>query len=624
MGVIRLLPKETIDKIAAGEVVVNASSVIKELAENSIDAGAKHIYILTKAGGKKLIRVIDDGCGMLREDLPLAFTRNATSKIYDDISAISSLGFRGEALSSISYVSNVTVVTRSEKEELGTRAEVVSNEIVSTEDIACTVGTTIEVTDLFYNFPARLKHLGTDQSENRAIVDITSRIALSHPEISFTLACDDRNIFSTSGNSNMLSAINSIFGRRFSEGLIPVEFENKPLKVKGFISSPNFIDPKSAERILILNGRYIRSDVITKAVDSVYMDYYSKTGAGYVLFVELPYQMVDINIHPAKTTARFLNESLVIMLIRQGIRDRLKDAFALKERVPSVKDEEEEDPFEKLEEAYVPPAEQTPERPAEHSLGERPLQQSAARPAAAERAVPKVVSAPSMLDPGAFTSGEGASAQQDAPLRAPKPETLSKDIFLKLKNMRHIGNAFGLYALIEDADTLYIIDTHAAHERVLFERYRDSFLSGNVGVQELLVPVTCELSRKQFSAAMDNVSLFESLGFTIEEFSDSGIIIRSVPVFLSGTDCAERVTGIIEELIEYPLSATDIARRNDVIIKKACHNAVRGAQNISSGEVAELLQQLYECEMPFTCPHGRPVIGKISEKYFMKVFERIQ
>ncbi|MCR4893776.1 MAG: DNA mismatch repair endonuclease MutL [Eubacteriales bacterium] len=624
MGVIRLLPKETIDKIAAGEVVVNAASVIKELAENSIDAGAKHIYILTKAGGKKLIRVIDDGCGMLREDLPLAFTRNATSKIYDDISAISSLGFRGEALSSISYVSNVTVVTRSEKEELGTRAEVVSNEIVSTEDIACTVGTTIEVTDLFYNFPARLKHLGTDQSENRAIVDITSRIALSHPEISFTLACDDRNIFSTSGNSNMLSAINSIFGRRFSEGLIPVEFENKPLKVKGFISSPNFIDPKSAERILILNGRYIRSDVITKAVDSVYMDYYSKTGAGYVLFVELPYQMVDINIHPAKTTARFLNESLVIMLIRQGIRDRLKDAFALKERVPSVKDEEEEDPFEKLEEAYVAPAEQTSERPAEQPSGDRPLPQSAPRPAAAERAVPRVVSAPSMLDPGSLSSREGASAQQDAPLRAPKPETLTKEIFLKLKNMRHIGNAFGLYALIEDADTLYIIDTHAAHERVLFERYRDSFLSGDVGVQELLVPVTCELSRKQFAAAMDNVSLFESLGFTIEEFSDSGIIIRSVPVFLSGTDCAERVRGIIDELLEYPVSATDIARRNDVIIRRACHSAVRGAQNISSGEVAELLEQLYECEMPFTCPHGRPVIGKISEKYFMKVFERIQ
>ena len=624
MGVIRLLPKETIDKIAAGEVVVNAASVIKELAENSIDAGAKHIYILTKAGGKKLIRVIDDGCGILREDLPLAFTRNATSKIYDDISAISSLGFRGEALSSISYVSNVSVVTRNEKEELGTRAEVVSNEIVSMEDVACTVGTTIEVTDLFYNFPARLKHLGTDQSENRAIVEITSRIALSHPEISFTLACDDRNIFSTSGNSNMLSAINSIFGRRFSEGLIPVEFENKPLKVTGFISSPNFIDPKSAERILILNGRYIRSDVITKAVDSVYMDYYSKTGAGYVLFVELPYQMVDINIHPAKTTARFLNESLVIMLIRQGIRERLRDAFSVKERVPSVR-EEEEDPFEKLENDHANAMKERSEEPSAAGRAESPAREAGGKPSSVERPAPRVVSTPSMLDPDPFAPPKTEQSPADAaPLSPPRPETLSKEIFLKLKNRRHIGNAFGLYALIEDEDTLYIIDTHAAHERVLFERYRDSFLSGDVAVQELLVPVTCELSRKQFSAAMDNIGLFESLGFSIEEFSDSGIIIRSVPVMLSGSDCAERVRGIIDELLEYPLSATDIARRNDILIKRACHNAVRGAQNISSREVGELLEQLYACEMPFTCPHGRPVIGKISEKYFMKVFERIQ
>ncbi|MBO4360966.1 MAG: hypothetical protein J5822_08820, partial [Eubacteriaceae bacterium] len=474
------------------------------------------------------------------------------------------------------------------------------------------------------NFPARLKHLGTDQSENRAIVEITSRIALSHPEISFTLACDDRNIFSTSGNSNMLSAINSIFGRRFSEGLMSVEFENRPLKVTGFISSPNCIDPKSAERILILNGRFIRSDAVTKAVDSVYTDYCGRSGASYVLFVELPYQMVDINIHPAKTTARFLNESLVIMLIRQGVRDRLRETFAVIENVPSVK-ESREDPFEQIERAHT--SREDASSPSAESASERkdaapsPREKNTQVPESSPRAV-----TPSMLDsaPAKTRETPSVSSRVGDQIAPAKTEMIGKDIFLRLKNHRHVGNAFGLYALIEDEDTLYIIDTHAAHERVLYERYRESFLSGEVAVQELLVPVSCELTRKQFNTAMENTELFAELGFTVEEFSDSGIIIRSVPVFLSGTDCAERVRGIIDELIEYPLSARDIAGRNDVIIKKACHNAVRGAQNISSREVEELLEQLYNCEMPFTCPHGRPVIGKISEKYFMKVFQRIQ
>ena len=631
MGVIRLLPKETIDKIAAGEVVVNAASVIKELTENSIDAGSTHIYILTKSGGKKLIRVIDDGCGMVREDITLAFTRNATSKIYDDISAISSLGFRGEALSSISYVSNVTVTTRHASEELGTKCEVTGNEIVSTEDFVCTVGTTIEVTDLFFNFPARLKHLGTDQSENRSIIEITSRIAISHPEISFTLACDDRNIFSTSGNGNILSCVNSVLGRRFSEGLIPVEFENRPLSVKGFISSPNFINPKTAEHILILNGRYIQSDIITKAVDSVYLDYYSKSGAGYILYVDLPYSMVDINIHPAKTTARFLNESLVVMIIRQGIRDRLRDTLVIKESVPGIK-ETEPDPFEELErerersEAIGSDDASRPAGPVspDPSVLQRRAEGHAAAPAAMTEKTEapgneRRVYAPSMLDMASGIMRETPSSEE-----APKAESIDKEIFLKLKNLRHVGNAFGLYAFLEDKDVLYCIDTHAAHERVLYERFKKEFLQNAVDRQELMVPLTLELTRKQFETAMKNVDTFLKIGFVIEEFADDFIIVRSIPVLLSGTDFSSKILEILDDLSEYPITDRDIAGRYEKLIKSACHNAVRGAENITSAEVTALLGQLYECEMPFTCPHGRPVIGKISEKYLMKVFERVR
>lgn len=648
MGVIKLLPKETIDKIAAGEVVVNAASVIKELLENSIDAGAKHIYVLTREGGKKLIRVIDDGCGMLKEDLPLAFTRNATSKIYDDISSISSLGFRGEALSSISYVSNVTVTTRNAAEEIGTRAEVYSNEIVSYEAISCSVGTTIEVTDLFYNFPARLKHLGTDVAENREITEITSRVAMSHPEISFTLACDDRNIFSTAGTGNMLAAINSVLGRKVSEGLMEIRFENRPLAVHGYISSPNFINAKNSEHIVFLNGRYIKSDVITKAVDQVYADYYGKTGATYILYIDLPYQMIDVNIHPAKTTVKFLNESLIVLLIKQGIRDFLRDAFVIKE---NVKEEEpsETDPFGEAERkaaehpAFEEKSPILPEEPEkgpsaepvkEEKITERkdreppPVQKSLFetenfRPQTEERIDAREKE--TGYDNGSDRYEKPSGEENVIPAKDPATsrEELNKEIFLKVAGMRHVGNAFGLYAMMEDKDSMYVIDTHAAHERVLYERYRDDFLNRQVTVQDLLIPVTMDLTRREFGTVMDNLDLFASLGFAVEEFSDSGIIIRSIPSYLSGADIALKVGEMITTLLNGS-SREDIEHRNDVLIKNACHNAVRGKENLTTNEVIDLLKDLYRCEMPFTCPHGRPVIGKMSEKYFMKMFERIR
>lgn len=624
MGVIRLLPKDTVDKIAAGEVVVNASSVIKELLENAIDAKSKNIIVLTKHGGKNLIRVIDDGCGIMREDIPLAFTRNATSKIYDDISSISSLGFRGEALSSISFVSNITVATRHQSEAVGTKCEIYNNEIGTYHDIACNVGTTIEVRDLFFNFPARLKHLGTDSSETKDIIDITGKVALSHTDISVTLVCDERTIFSTSGNGDLKACVSSVLGRSKSDGLMPIQFENEPLYVSGLISSPNYINNKNSEHIVFLNGRYIQCPAITKAIDSVYMEYCGKTGADYILYINLPYNMIDVNIHPSKTTVRFLNESLIMLLIKQGIKDCLKDIFTLKEIIPKhIEEKHFDNSF--ADENKINHAETIESDSAKPNYQ---IKSDFAKPSVEE---PKSVQEKLNILPfeetdkddilqinETFDEAYSVIKKQDIAYK------INKDIFLELTQMNYIGNAFMLYALIEGKDDLYAMDTHAAHERVLYEKYLCDYNSSKIPVQELMIPIVVSFTPNQYLIALNNVQTFEQLGFSIEDFSDNSIIVRSIPAYLNSDDIKEKISEMVNQIDKFDYTYKDLQSRNEVLIKNACHSAVRGRENISKDSVMYLLKELYKCEMPFTCPHGRPIIGKLNEKYFMKVFERIK
>lgn len=625
MGVIRLLPKDTVDKIAAGEVVVNAASVIKELLENAIDAGGKNIIVLTKHGGKNLIRVIDDGCGIMHEDIPLAFTRNATSKIYDDISAISSLGFRGEALSSISFVSTITITTRNNSEEVGTRCEICNNEIGDYQDIACNIGTTIEVRDLFFNFPARLKHLGTDSSETKDIIDITSKVALSHPDISFTLVCDDRTVFSTAGNKDLSSCISSVLGRKKSDGLMYIKFENMPLYVEGMISSPNYINAKNSEHIVFLNGRYIQCPAITKAIDSIYTEYCGKTGADYVLYIKLPYNMIDVNIHPSKTTVRFLNESLIMLLIKQGIKDCLKDNFTVKEIIPQEKKNELNDDI-TLKNSFFEPIQVA--EPFKRNIHSEPTDNEILKTKETQTVQEKLNISQTdgihVFQDNSFKINETADIDYVSHKKQEIPFKLNKEIFLQLTEMNYIGNAFMLYALIEGKDDLYAIDTHAAHERVLYEKYLKDYNAATIPVQELLVPVVISFTPNQYLLALNNTDTFEQIGFTIDDFSDNSIIVRSIPAYLEGYDIQEKMSDLVNLIDKYDYNAKDLQNRNEVLIKNACHSAVRGRENISKASVIYLLKELYKCEMPFTCPHGRPIIGKLNEKYFMKVFERIK
>ncbi|NLW69519.1 MAG: DNA mismatch repair endonuclease MutL, partial [Eubacteriaceae bacterium] len=584
------------------EVVTSPASVVKEMLENSIDAKSTVIKVTTLEGGKKLIKVADNGTGIMKDDLPKVFMRSATSKIKDDISSISSLGFRGEALASISYVSKIKLTTRTEKDETGFTCEVIANEIISQKSVACNVGTTIEASDLFYNLPARLKHLSSDSRQTEAVTDIAGKIALSRTDIAFELNCNSKTVFSTPGDGNIKNTCACIMGRGTVSGMMEIQFSDSPLYVKGLISSPAFLKEKSSRQITILNGRYVECEQISKAVETVYNELYGRRGADFILFVTLPFEMTDVNIHPAKTSIRLLNESLITMLIKQGLRNSLREQFVIKQpALPEKPIRETPDSnyqplvFEAAKE-YLPDNISTRPREISDVVVNKPISEGESDGAVSETAV--------------------SNGQVSSPL-------IDKSILLKLSNMEVIGNAFGLYALIECGDELYAMDTHAAHERVLYDKYLKAFNERSIVKQELLLPQVTELSASQHSLAMENIALFDEIGFSVEDFGGNYISVRSIPAYLSDRSVTPLIEELIEQLTELK-SAQDMRNRNELLIKRACHDAVRGRENISADQSRALLRALYETDMPFTCPHGRPILGKIDEKYFMRVFERIK
>lgn len=602
MNRIKLLPQKIIDEIAAGEVVVNPASVLKELIENSIDAGSKNIIIKIENGGKTLIAVSDDGDGIHREDISFAFLRNATSKIDDSVDAIETLGFRGEALASIAYVSKVTLVTKSTDEEVGTKAEITENKINFLSDVASKTGTDIHVRDLFYNIPARYKHLKKNSIETDNVIDVTSKAAIAHPEISFQLICDGYEKLFTDGSNDLEKSILAIYGKEVLKGLIPIEFDDDPLFVTGLISSPNYVRERNHIRLLILNGRYVESKSLNHAIDSVYQEHYGKKSGDYILFVRLPYHMVDVNIHPAKLNVKLMNESLIMMLIKQGIKDALKQSFVLK---PS-------------------------ELPKKHAYDFQDIKSEKLVFESVEPYVPfkneSDISAHSIINKQSRSEQSYADVNvneiREEILEPKENLSLGRNIFTQLAHMKYIGNVFGIYALIESGDEMYAIDTHAAHERVLYEKYLEAYNKRSIHSQSLLIPKIIDLGISEHAILLENVSTLQQIGLEIEDFGNNSIILRTIPYDFSEMNTELLIDRLIDTARSFRQNE-DISDRSEKLIKAACHNAVRGKEIISENETRDLLKNLSQCEMPFACPHGRPVIGKLPIKYFMKVFERI-
>jgi len=622
LGKIRILSKDTVDKIAAGEVVTSPASALKEMIENSIDANAKNISVETRGGGKSYMAITDDGDGIEEDDIPLAFTRYATSKIEDSIDEIDTLGFRGEALASIAFVSRVKVTTRAKGSAMGVSCSIIENEVREKISVSCNVGTTIEITDLFYNTPARLKYLKKDYKETSDITEMISCIALSHPEISFRLVCDGKEIFFTDGRGDVLKSARVIYGRDIVDGLMPCSIENDPLSVSGYVSSASFTDDKGKLRLIFINGRYVKSSEITAAIDSLYNELYSKTKPNFILYITLPPRMLDVNIHPAKTEIKLLNSSLICMLIKDGIRKTLSEQFVVNNSAPAVREKLYEAPkyenrvFETVEN-YIFGSKNKKDVVVSDNSPE--LYEDKKIPVSEEITSVKKYESDNIITPTDILSVQTTPSEKEE--YALGAEKIDHDFFEKLSNMKYIGNAFSQYAMVESHEYIYAIDVHAAHERILYERFLAQYRSQQIQLQPLLIPKIVNLPQKEYIIAVENTGVLCELGFEAEDFGGGNIAIRSIPADFADDDITDVVMRIIEEFSV--AGKNDILARNERLIRAACHNAVRGESDISEQQVRNLLKDLAKAEHPYTCPHGRSVVGKLSIKYFMKAFNRI-
>ena len=625
MSKINVLDKHIAELIAAGEVVERPASVIKELVENSIDAGASAITVEIKNGGITYMRVTDNGSGIARDDVAVAFLRHATSKVHsqDDLESISTLGFRGEALASIAAVARVELLTAVQGELAGTRYEIDGGAEQTCEDAGCAQGTTLVVRDLFYNTPARMKFLKKDVVEANAIAAVLDRIALSHPEISMRFIRDSRETLNSPGDGKLKSAVYAVFGKEFTAGLIPVDYELNGVKLWGFISKPSAARPNRSMQQFFINGRYIKSRTAMVAMEEAFKGslMVGKVPA-CVLHMGISYQAVDVNVHPSKIEVRFINEKPVFDAVYHGVKTAL-----LRGDAPNIMS------FPKPE----PPVFEQPKAPVQMQLSASPeTVRPEAHPAmpAAQQAVPMHSFAVSDGHRPKFnTHYEAANIEFSEPVpvvpealqpvlpkAAPQDSMPAEEGSASPEPEKLVGEAFGTYIIIErGSDELVFIDKHAAHERMLYEKLK---AQGGQAVQQMLLePVAVTLEKNEYAAVMDSLDLCASAGFEIDDFGSGTVLVRSVPLILGNED----VAGAVMEIAGYLQSA-----KNDITTEKldwlyhnvACRAAVKAGDVSSPMELASIARRMENEDVRY-CPHGRPVSIVIKKKDLERQFGRI-
>jgi DNA mismatch repair protein MutL len=672
MAKINVLPKHIADLIAAGEVVERPSSVIKELMENAIDAGATSLTVEIRNGGVTYMRVTDNGSGISRDDIRNAFVSHATSKILteEDLHGIGTLGFRGEALASISAVSRVDVLTRTPDDEAGTVYKIEGSEEVLLSDAGCPEGTTIVVRDLFYNTPARMKFLKKDVTEGNSVAGVVDRIALSHPEISIRFIRDDKQILVTPGNGNLKSTIYSVFGKDFSNALLETSYELNGVSVDGFVSKPTASRPNRSMQFFFLNGRLVKSMTASAALERAYKDsiMVGKFPA-CVLNINLPLEMVDVNVHPAKTEVRFSNERPVF----DAVYYAAKNAITVKDtpnRLTLAQQElQRQAPFkpetgeqikldrkkpgrtelpEKIEGFWSKELPKEWERKGSGSSKKKktptPLTASD-KPAAETTGTAEVAAAVEELKKEAFAEPKAAETPKpdsgpvqyvrkadrpaEEPKKAPEPEELPvvEDVPVvpfseetELPDFRIIGEAFKTYILVELEGKMLMVDKHAAHERILYDR-----LIANkepVQSQMLLMPVTVSLSKEEYSAVLEQADLLKEAGFEVSDFGPGLIAVREVPVMLENED----VTVLLSEIAGKLLDKSDPtpAKLDWMYKNMACRAAVKAGDDTPPAEQEKFIEYVLSHREVRYCPHGRPILIEMTRPELEKTFGRIQ
>lgn len=658
MAIINVLDKKTAELIAAGEVVERPASVVKELVENSIDAGAKNILVDIERGGIKKILVQDDGSGIDSEYIKTAFVRHATSKIKtgEDLDHIASLGFRGEALPSIAGVSHTTLISKTEEQDFAVEFKISGGEEESFEIKPFVTGSRFIIRDLFYNTPARMKFLKKDSTEAGYVQDIVTNLALSKPDISFTFVKDGTEVFSTVGDGNLLNTIASVFSTEYANTLTKVDYETEKFKITGYTTVPHGSRQSRNMQFSFVNSRYVKNKTIISAVENAYKGtVMSGKFPGYVINIRLPLDEVDVNVHPAKTEVRFSNEGDIFSAVYRAIKTAITSDVTLKQfsfkkqtafDIPndtpvqqimterpkkteaddytsSRKQEISYNTFnlsgsfdtkktDRYMENYIKPQ---IERPAEagddifHSEGAEYKTRADARPAE------------NFTDSGykydSFKISTANYKREDKePATEVTPPVSAQEFYSD--NLKVIGEVFSTYIICRTGDEIIVIDKHAAHERILYEQFKKNT---RIDKQMLLVPVTVKLSRPEKQAVLENGELLESSGFEIEDFGGDAVIVRAIPMYVID----ENPENLVSE-IAYNLSngnKSEMSEKMDWIFRSvACRSAIKGGDKAEINRITALVKDIRSKKIPLYCPHGRPIIITITKKELEKQFGR--
>ena len=663
MGVINVLDKHVAELIAAGEVVERPASVIKELVENAIDAGAKHVTVEIKNGGTTFMRVTDDGCGFLREDVKLAFLRHATSKVreQDDLDHIATLGFRGEALASISAVSRLQLITKSAKEDTGTSYIIEGGEEKSFDDAGCPVGTTFVIRDLFYNIPARAKFLKKDVSEGNTVSNIVDKTALSHPEIAFTFVRDGKQALKTFGDGKLLSAIYAVFGREFATSLIPVDYQLDGITVSGYVSKPVNSRPNRNMQNFFINGRYVKSRTAMAALEEAFKgSIMVGKFPSCVLNLSLPFEAIDVNVHPSKIEVRFINERPVFDAVYHAAKSALlrhddrkqahfKDDSALREirrsstfnnaqavfrkpgppKVqPQIKPKDEFNPFSDIEFSKPNP------KPKLQSLDDLHLtdkkkpfdvySKQAVKNTKREESYSKPQNQPLPLiqkpdTPKPAVIADKPKAEEIVVTEKPNSEPVV--LYEQQKDeLKYVGELFDTYIIVEkNQKEMLLIDKHAAHERIIYEKLKAE--KAGSSAQLLLTPITVTLGKSEYDAAINHLDMFSDCSFEVEDFGNSTLLVRSAPQYIEAAEVADCIT----EMADYISMG-----KNDIFTEKmdwfyhnvACRSAIKAGHKNSAQELIDIVKTLEENPQIRYCPHGRPICIVMKKSEIERQFGR--
>ena len=642
MPQIALLSQETIDKIAAGEVIERPSSVVKELVENAIDAGSSAVTVEIKEGGISFIRISDNGCGIEKEQIPLAFLRHSTSKIksVEDLFTVTSLGFRGEALSSIAAVSQVELITKTNGDFTGSRYLIEGSKEVSLEEIGAPDGTTFIIRNLFYNTPARKKFLKSAQTEGTYIHELMQRMILSHPDVAFKFIMNNQVKLQSSGNGNIKDIIYHLYGRDITKALLPITHESELFKVSGFIGKPMISRGNRGYELYFVNGRFIRSQILSKAIEDAFKPFLMQHQYPFtVLYFEIDSSLLDVNVHPTKMELRFSNQQ---ELYRE-VQSILSAVLVHRDIIPEVpvdtpKKNEMEAP--KIEKVIPEPFEQKrleeirkavrkdspyevkyPDRQPERRETWHAQSQPEHKPPVREQ-----------LHTSGVTGTEKELAKEAYVLReeetyGAKPEgSYEQGSFLKEEEMakqKIIGQLFDTYWLVEYNDRLFIVDQHAAHEKVMYEKLKKQFEKKEFTSQAISPPIVITLSMREAETLERFKEQFTKLGFEIEHFGGAEYSICGVPGNLYRLNTKDVLIEMLDELTDGISERATADVILDKIASMSCKAAVKGSQRLSLPEMEQLMKDLMKLDNPYNCPHGRPTIIAMSKYEIEKKFKRI-